>query len=300
MPEVGISYLNRKELLSYEEMLRIAEIFSSEGVNKIRITGGEPFVRSGMNDFLRNLIQVKGIDEVHVTTNGSLISQHIGFLEEIGIKSINLSLDTLDRERFAAITRRDKFPEVFKTLQDLINSSIETKVNMVVMKNKNFNDILPMLELGKDNPISVRFIEEMPFNGDPNQGNGEYLNLTQILDYITSEHSISKLKDSPSSTSLNYQVNGFEGSFGIIPAYTRTICGSCNRLRLTPQGDLRTCLYSQGKVSLRDTMRNGSSDEEITDLIRKALTGKARNGFIAESLRDSSNPAHESMATIGG
>ena len=145
MPEVGINYLKREDLLSYEEMLRLAHVFSQEGVNKIRITGGEPFVRSGMVGFLEQLTQVEGIDEVHITSNGSLISDHIEQLESIGIKSINLSLDTLDRERFHSITRRDKFEGVYQTLQNLIASSIDTKINMVVMKNKNLDDIIPML-----------------------------------------------------------------------------------------------------------------------------------------------------------
>ena len=140
----------------------------------------------------------------------------------------------------------------------------------------------------------------MPFNGDPSQGNGEYMSHEDILNHIISKHAVAKLKDSPSSTSLNYQIHGFKGTFGIIPAYTRTICNSCNRLRLTPQGEMRTCLYGDGKMSLRDIMRAGASDAQIMEAVKLAVHTKAKNGFEAEAMRKSTLPVSESMATIGG
>lgn len=299
MPENGIKYMHRKDLLSFEEMYRMLNAFGELGVSKLRITGGEPFVRKGIMEFLHEISKNKLIEEINITTNGTFTEDKIQELAAIGIKSINLSLDSLDKQRFFDITRRDMFDQVMATFHALIDSKINAKVNMVVMDGRNIEDIYPMLELTKKHDVSVRFIEEMPFNGTEGQGNTTFWPMRQILDYIGEEYTYEKLPDPPSSTSYNYKIKGFKGSFGIIAAYTRTFCGTCNRIRITPQGDLKTCLYDQGGLSIRDIIRSTDSDRDLKLALQKAIGDRAKDGFEAEKKR-ANNPVSESMATIGG
>lgn len=299
MPEEGINYVDRADLLSFEEMYRMIDVLGELGISKVRITGGEPFVRKGMMEFLQKITSNKYLQQVNITTNGTFTKDKIEDLERMGIGTINLSLDSLDKQRFFEITRRNLFDQVMATFEGLMESSITTKINMVVMDGRNIDDIYPMLELTRDRDVSVRFIEEMPFNGTEGQGNATIWPMKKILEYIQKDFSISKIPDPPSSTSYNYQIKGFKGSFGIIPAYTRTFCGTCNRIRVTPQGDLRTCLYEKGGVSLRDVLRSTTSDEALKTAFLQAIGTRARDGFEAEKRRVQ-HPVSESMATIGG
>ncbi len=301
MPESGIEYMDRKDLLSFEEMERLVTIFSGLGIKKLRITGGEPFVRKGIMEFLSSVVQIDGIEKVRITTNGTFTGEKIAQLHRLGIRSVNLSLDSLDRERFFNITRRDLFETVMSTFRSLLDHGMEVKINMVVMEGRNIEDIYPMLELARTHPISVRFIEEMPFNGSNGQGNPSYWPAEKILDHIKIRYADAKtLEDPASSTAKNYKIPGFAGSFGVIAAYTRTFCGTCNRIRITPQGDLKTCLYDDGKISFREMLRSGASDNDIVGALWKALKSRFKDGFEAEKARLQTRPVSESMATIGG
>lgn len=161
MPEEGITYLPKTALLTYEEMEKIVTLLAGMGVNKVRITGGEPFVRSGLMEFMRRLSRIPGIMDLNLTTNGVLTAPHVKELKAMGIRSVNLSLDTLDRERFRQITRRDELPRVMDTLHRLLEHDIEVKLNAVVMEGKNTDDLIPMTELTRQYPVSLRFIEEV-------------------------------------------------------------------------------------------------------------------------------------------
>ncbi|WP_205780546.1 GTP 3',8-cyclase MoaA [Mucilaginibacter limnophilus] len=298
MPEHGLNWLSRSELMSYEEMLRMCRVMAGMGIEKVRITGGEPFVRRGIMQFLTSLSKIKGINELTLTTNGVLTAPFVPQLKDIGIKSVNLSLDTLDANRFFAITRRDEFTNVMHTLEALLKHNINVKINAVVMDGRNTQDIAPLVELTKDLPVSVRFIEEMPFNGDSHQFNTLQWDYLRILEEIQLHYpSIQKIADPAYSTSYNYHVPGHQGNVGIIAAYSRTFCGSCNRIRVTPQGMLRTCLYDDGVLNIKDALRKGDSDDEIKMLLRDALGNKAKDGRQAELQR---HDIHESMAEIGG
>lgn len=298
MPENGIKYVNRKDLLTFEEMERLVRVFSELGVSKLRITGGEPFVRKGIMEFLEKASSIQKLEEINITTNGTFTADKVDELEHLGIKSINLSLDSLDKKRFFDITRRDEFDNVMKTFDQLLQSTIKVKINMVVMDGRNIDDLLPMVELTKNKQVDVRFIEEMPFNGTEGQGNETIWPASKILSHISEKFQLEKMVDPPNSTSTNYQPVGHTGNIGIIAAYTRSFCGSCNRIRLTPQGILRTCLYSNLGVNFRDLMRDGASDLEIGDQLKRTIGKRAKDGFEAEKLRD--NSVSESMATIGG
>ncbi len=300
MPKNGIKYMKKNDLLSFEEMFRLIRVFGDLGVSKIRITGGEPFVRNGIMSFLNEISELASISEISITTNGTFTLDKISALEKMGIKSVNLSLDSLDSQRFFDITRRDLFDQVMMTYRKLVNSKIKVKTNMVVMDGRNIEDIYPMLELTKYDDVSVRFIEEMPFNGTEGQGNATIWPAKKIMKYIEERYSHQKMIDPPASTSLNYKISGYVGSFGIIPAYSRTFCGSCNRIRLTPQGTLRTCLYGEGQVNFRDLIRGRVTDRVLADHLIKAIGNRSNDGFEAEKSRSATLSISESMATIGG
>lgn len=301
MPEEGIKYVAREELLSYEEMNRLIRLLVEMGIEKLRITGGEPFVRKGMMEFLESLSQIEGLKKINITTNGTLTAPLIPDLKRIGINTINLSLDTLDRDRFFQITRRNEYDKVMETFEALLHHGMVTKINAVVMEGKNIADLVPMVNLTKKYPVSVRFIEEMPFNGEGSHYPVLKWNYKKIIDHIT-EHfpNLEKIPDPPHSTSYNYQVPGNLGSIGVIAAYSRTFCGTCNRIRLTPQGLLKTCLYDSGVFNVKDLMRAGASNEQLRATFADALGSRAKNGFEAEQNRRFGLPVSESMSTIGG
>jgi molybdenum cofactor biosynthesis protein A len=301
MPAAGLNWIGKKDMMSYGEMLRICSLLVNMGVEKIRVTGGEPFIRKDLMKFLAALSDLNGLKQIHITTNGVLTEPHIPDLKKMGITSVNLSLDTLNRNRFLSITRRDELPEVLKTLHALLHYDIETKINAVVMEGKNTEDIIPLAALSKDLPVSVRFIEEMPFNGDATHHPGILWNHVRILDKLTKEYpGIRKVPDALFSTSYNYEIPGHKGTIGIIAAYTRTFCGTCNRIRITPSGELKTCLYDDGVLNLKNLLREGLPDNEIKEILLNTIGHRAKDGFEAEQLRREKNPVHESMATIGG
>ncbi|MFZ2900934.1 MAG: GTP 3',8-cyclase MoaA [Saprospiraceae bacterium] len=300
MPEEGIEYVEKEELMSYEEMERLIRLVVSMGIEKVRITGGEPFVRKDMMPFLEALSRISGLKKINITTNGTLTAGLVPDLKKLGISSVNLSLDSLDRDRFFQITRRDVFDKVMQTLEALLAEKMDVKINAVVMEGKNDADILPLAELAREQQVGVRFIEEMPFNGSGDHPAQLRWDHKQILTHLQAHYpGLERLPDPPFSTSSNYRIPGFKGSVGIIAAYSRTFCGTCNRVRVTPQGMLKTCLYDAGVFNVRDLMRNGASDEQLRDAFLSALGNRAKNGFEAEQRRWGL-PVKESMSTIGG
>lgn len=298
MPAHGIDIVDRKELLSYKEMYRITRVLSELGVNKVRLTGGEPFVRKDFISFLESLSFNDKLDEINITTNGALIAKHIEKLEQLKIKNINLSIDSLNEENFNKITRRTVFNSVFQTLEQLEKSSVNLKLNVVVQSGINTHEIKDFIELTNDKDLSVRFIEEMPFNGIGLRKTDQIWNYNKILDEIKSHYkNIVVLKNVASSTSKNFKINDYKGSFGIIPAFTRTICNDCNRIRITATGLFKNCLFDDGVFNIRDFIRNGASDNELKQLFIDTVQKKPKNGFVAEANR---NEVTESMSTIGG
>jgi cyclic pyranopterin phosphate synthase len=300
MPEEGIKYLPKKDLLTFEEIQRLIGILATMGVSKVRLTGGEPFVRNDLMSLIRRINDISGVHEVHITTNGVLTEPHIPALKAAGIASVNLSLDTLDKERFRLITRRDEFDAVMKTLDGLLEREIPVKINAVVMEGKNVDDIIPLVELTRDNRLDVRFIEEMPFNGE----GSHYPILTwthrKIIDHLKQHYpELQKREDPQHSTSANYQVPGHKGTVGVIAAFSRTFCGTCNRIRVTAQGTLKTCLYDNGVLDIRGLMRSTTDNKKIEQALRHAFSHRAANGFDAEANRQG-HPVSESMSTIGG
>jgi molybdenum cofactor biosynthesis protein A len=301
MPEEGIQYLPKKELLTFEEIGRLVRILASLGISKVRLTGGEPFVRTDLMVLIRQLVEVPGIRDIHITTNGVLTAPYVPELKALGIASINLSLDTLDRGRFRLITRRDSFDKVMKCFDSLLHHEIPFKINTVVMQDRNIEDIVPLATLTRDHPIDVRFIEEMPFNGEGTHYPVLTWTHTKILDHLRSHFpDITRLPDPPFATANHYHIPGHKGRIGIIAAFSRTFCGTCNRIRVTAQGTLRTCLYDEGTLNLKALLRSTTDDGIVKKALLSAFKSRAIDGFEAEARRRSEQPATESMSTIGG
>ena len=301
MPEDGIPLSPRNYLMTYEEVYTIAKTFVEHGVTKIRLTGGEPFIRKDIHVILKKLASL-GI-ELSITTNAVLVDKYIGVLKECDIKSINVSLDTLNREKFTQITRRNEFERVYKNMLLLIKEGFKVKINVVLIKGFNENEIINFIELSKHYPVTVRFIEFMPFNGNK-WDLSKLVSYAQIMDMVHAHYSkasIKRIQDAPNDTSKNYRVSDYKGSFSVISSVTNPFCDSCNRIRLTANGKLKNCLFSDGEEDLLTPLRQGIDIEPI--IHRNVMSKKKiRNGLeTIESFQEQdAHSKNRSMIAIGG
>ncbi|WP_160716229.1 GTP 3',8-cyclase MoaA [Chitinophaga solisilvae] len=296
MPE-HMHFVPSAALLTDQEIITLLEILAGNGISKVRITGGEPFLRPQLLPLLEKIKAIPGINTISITTNGVLTHSYVHELKALGITKVNLSLDTLQPERFRQITRRPKFDAVMLTLKNLLAHDMQVKINVVVMEDVNTDELLDFTALTAQYPISVRFIEEMPFNGQGHAFSGIRWNYREILQYIRSRYDLYKLPDAPHTTALHYGIPGHQGNIGVIPAYSRTFCGSCNRLRISATGSIKTCLYGTDVLNVRDMLRSNAGAPALLGAVREALQHRAANGFEAEK-----QLLHlpESMSVIGG
>ncbi|MGF6845921.1 molybdenum cofactor biosynthesis protein A [Chitinophaga sp. W3I9] len=297
MPE-NMHFVQRKALLTDDEILRLLQTLATAGISKIRITGGEPFLRPGLMTLLEKIKAIPGISEIAITTNGVLTQAYIPALQQLGITHINLSLDTLQADRFLQITRRNRFSAVMDTLQSLLQHNMQVKINAVVMENVNTDELNAFTALTRDNALSVRFIEEMPFNGQGHTFSGIVWNYHKILSVIGENYTLQKIADAPHSTSLNYHIPGHKGNIGVISAYSRTFCGTCNRLRISATGSMKTCLYGNDVLNVKEMMRDELQQHLLLPAIQSAIHARFANGFEAEQHHTEKNM--ESMSVIGG
>lgn len=299
MPSEGINFAKRETLFTIEELCTLGDILVAQGIDKIRITGGEPFIRKDLMVLLRYLSTLKGLNDISITTNATLIGPYIEELKTLGIKNVNVSLDAIDKKTFKKITRRDQFETVYNNLIRLITEGFNVRINFIALENQNIQDILPMLEIMKHYPVSVRFLEEMPFNGGSKEFKGIQWNYKKVLEHINSKYpNIEKLVSPGTSTSINYKIEGHQGTFGLIPSFSRTFCGSCNRLRITAIGDVITCLYGRPRMNIRDLMRSENSEEKIQLAILLAIGNRSKTGFEEQKRYKTVN--NNSMTSIGG
>ena len=301
MPEDGIPLSPRNYLMTYEEVYTIAKTFVEHGVTKIRLTGGEPFIRKDIHVILKKLASL-GI-ELSITTNAVLVDKYISVLKEYEIKTINVSLDTLNRGKFSQITRRNEFERVYKNVLLLIKEGFKVKINVVLIKGFNENEIINFIELSKHYPVTVRFIEFMPFNGNK-WDLSKLVSYAQIMDMVHAHYSkasIKRIQDAPNDTSKNYKVSDYKGSFSVISSVTNPFCDSCNRIRLTANGKLKNCLFSDGEEDLLTPLRQGIDIEPI--IHRNVMSKKKiRNGLeTIESFQEQdAHSKNRSMIAIGG
>lgn len=301
MPAEGIQLAPKSHIMTYDEVYEIAKTFVNHGITKIRLTGGEPLVRKDVHVILKQLAALPV--ELSITTNAVLVDRYIDVLKECGIKNINVSLDSLQADKFKTITRRDQFQIVYDNLMLLISEGFKVKVNAVLIKGFNDDEITDFVELTKDLNISVRFIEFMPFSG--NQWDKSKLvslqNVLDVLEKTYQKERINRITDAPNDTSKNYQINGYVGTFAVISSVTNPFCDSCNRIRLTANGQIKNCLFSNKESDLLTPLREGMAIEPI---IAKALQVKfkMRGGMDTDEKLQSPDihGQNRSMITIGG
>jgi cyclic pyranopterin phosphate synthase len=268
MPE-DQHFLKREELMTRAEIATIARLFVERyGITKIRLTGGEPLVRPDAVDIVRDMAQL-GVS-LGLTTNAMTLDKHLDGLIDAGLKSINISLDTFDAERFKKISRRDGFDRVHANILDALRRGLRVKVNMVVMRGVNDDELLRFVEFTRDHDVHVRFIEFMPFAGN-HWGRDRVYTYAEMLGHIGSVHSFEKLSDDPNSTAKAYRVPGWPGTFAVISTVTEPFCGSCDRLRLTAEGKMRNCLFAREETDLLSALRRG---EDIAPLIEANVLAK--------------------------
>jgi molybdenum cofactor biosynthesis protein A len=263
MPAEGIALTPRAHLMTADEIVTIAQTFVSLGVNKIRLTGGEPLVRKDAKDIISRLGKL-GV-ELTLTTNGILVHDFIDTFKEAGISTLNVSIDSLKKEKFNEITRRNYFDKLIENLELLEINGFNVKLNVVVIKNFNDNEIIDFIELTKDRNIQIRFIEFMPFDG--NQWNREklvsYAEILSQVDSFYKNKEVIRLEDKANDTAKNHKIESYKGSFSVISSVTNPFCSTCNRIRLTADGKLKNCLFSNTETSLLDTLRSGESIEPL-------------------------------------
>lgn len=305
MPSEGIQLHNRSHVLTVEEIVRLANIFATLGVNKVRITGGEPMVRRGIETLIKALGEIPSITNFGITTNGILLSSKINTILDSGINYLNLSLDTFKADRFFAITRRNDFEKVMQTLNlalDIMHNQKKIKslkLNCVPMAGVNDDEILDFVEFTKNNDISIRFIEYMPFSGN-GWDLSKMLSYRDMLRIVKEKYDIIPTSVQKNDTAVNYMIPGYRGTIGFITSMTNNFCSTCNRLRLTADGKVKNCLFDRGELNLRDPMRSGATDKEIIDIISLAVkTKKAHHGGFETPELIASNPGR-SMIEIGG
>ena len=268
MPE-DQHFLRREELMTREEIVTIARLFVERyGITKIRLTGGEPLVRPDAVDIVRDLVTLPV--KLGLTTNALTLHKHLDGLIDAGLRSLNVSLDTFDAERFRKITRRDGYDVVWTNIQEAHRRGLRVKLNMVVMRGVNDDELLRFVELTRDHDIHVRFIEFMPFAGN-HWGRERVYTYAEMLGHIGSVHSFEKLTDDPHSTAKAYRVPGWKGTFAVISTVTEPFCGTCDRLRLTAEGRMRNCLFAREETDLLSALRRG---EDIAPLIEANVLAK--------------------------
>ncbi|EAR00968.1 molybdenum cofactor biosynthesis protein (MoaA) [Maribacter sp. HTCC2170] len=299
MPAEGIDFSSKDNLFTLEELSKLSGILVSQGIDKIRITGGEPFVRKDLMVLLRDLSKMEELKDISITTNATLIGPFIDELKELGITNINVSMDAINRDVFDKITRRDQYETVYNNVLRLISEGFNVRINFIALDGQNTDDILPMLELAKHYDVCVRYLEEMPFNGGSRKFQGITWDYKRILAHIKEAYpDYVQQSSEKTSTSMNYKIPGFKGTFGIIPSFSRTFCGSCNRLRITATGDVITCLYAKASMNIRDIMRSKNAEDKIKEQILKAIGSRAKTGFEAQ--QKDIGVFTNSMTSIGG
>jgi cyclic pyranopterin phosphate synthase len=298
IPDENTSFMPSSKLMSAEEIVVIAREFVKLGVKKIRLTGGEPLVRKDFAKIIEALSKFP--IELTLTTNGLRTNEFIDFFKKAGIKSINVSLDTLDKDQFFSITKRNVFDKVWNNIQQLIDEGFHVKVNTVVMRGINETEIIDFIEWTKNQAVHVRFIEFMPF--DKNQWNTKKMfSYQEILDIAATKYSFIRMKDGFNETAKKFKPLGHEGTFAVISTMSEPFCASCNRLRLTADGKMKNCLFSKGEADILNVLRNS---EDIMPIIKQCVASKAEalgGQFQGDYTKiDATKIENRSMISIGG
>jgi len=298
MPEEDYEFTPASRLMQADEIESIARIFVSQGIKKIRLTGGEPLVRKDAADIIQRLSRLPV--NLTITTNGTRLHEFADVLKKAGVKSLNISLDTLIREKFTLMTRRDQFERVYENIHLMMNRGFHVKVNMVVIKNLNHDEIIDFVRWTKNEPVHVRFIEFMPFTGNHWESE-KVFSWQKILETVSGEFDILPLEKEKHETAKKYIIPGHQGTFAVISTMTAPFCSDCNRMRLTADGKMKNCLFSETETDLLSAFRN---KEDILPLIYQSILNKkkALGGQFTTDLKNihTDQIHNRSMITIGG
>ncbi len=301
MPADGVPLSPRSHLMNAHEIKQITDIFVANGVNKIRLTGGEPLVRKDFRAILRNLSALNVT--LAITTNAILVDRFIDEFKICGLQNINVSLDTLKSNKFEYITRRDQFRKVYENILLLIQEGFNVKINVVLIKGFNEDEIVDFINITKVLPISIRFIEFMPFDGN-NWNKSKLVTQFEIIEIVRAyfgKKQLMTLENEENYTSRNYKIHGFKGEFGIISSVSNPFCDGCNRIRLTANGKIKNCLFSNNETDLLSKLRN---NEPIESSILSAIYKKKAVRAGMDSFEKINDPKlhskNRSMITIGG
>jgi cyclic pyranopterin phosphate synthase len=297
LPAAGIVTKPKEEILTFDEIERVAQVCARFGVTKIRLTGGEPLVRKNLPGLVQRLARIKGIRTVAMTTNGVLLKSHIKELKQAGLSSVNVSLDTLRPERFEKIAFRSHYSDVLAGIDAALDEGFTPlKLNIVVMGGVNDDEILDFVELTKEAPINVRFIEFMPFRANQ-WSEGSFVSYAAMKTSIEQRYELIPDGVCDGAVARDFRVAGFGGSVSFITSMSDHFCGGCNRLRLTADGSVKSCLFHQAEVNLRAALRGGSGNEVLEAMIRSALILKPQQHPAMDELVALEN---RSMIEIGG
>lgn len=301
MPEEGVELSPKSHIMSFDEIYTIAKTFVANGVTKIRLTGGEPLIRKDAKVILEKLASLPV--ELAITTNAVSVDRFIDTFKACGIENINVSLDSLDADKFKQITRRDYFEKVYNNIILLVKNGFNVKLNAVLIKGFNDNEIIDFVNLSKELAINIRFIEFMPFDGNK-WDMKKMVSYKEIMDVVNasfSEDKVIRIQDAPNDTSKNYKINGYKGSFAIISSVTNPFCDSCNRLRLTANGQIKNCLFSAKESDLITPLREAKAIEPV---IQNAIQAKLKIRGGMDTLEKLQEPElhskNRNMTTIGG
>jgi cyclic pyranopterin phosphate synthase len=284
MPADGLPWLERSELLTFEEIERLVRVFAAMGVDELRLTGGEPLVRREFPRLVSMLARVPGLRDLSLTTNGYLLERDADALVEAGVGRVNVSIDSLQRDRFFEITRRDSLPQVMRGLEALAGhpSVHPIKVNAVAMRGFTEEEALPFAEFARSTAFQVRFIEFMPLDADHAWSADQVLTGEELRAIIDAVYPLEELPREPSATARVFRFADGRGEIGFINPVSEPFCADCNRVRLTAEGKLRTCLFSVNETDLRKPLRAGVVDSELASLIRDAVWRKELKHHVGE------------------
>mmetsp|Transcript_35951 Transcript_35951/g.57825 ORF Transcript_35951/g.57825 Transcript_35951/m.57825 type:complete len:431 (-) Transcript_35951:56-1348(-) len=298
MPSEGIDLTASTQLLTTEEVVRIARLFVAAGVDKIRLTGGEPTVRPDLEDIVKQLSALPGLRHIAITTNGITLHKRLEALKAAGLTLVNISLDTLSAEKFELLTRRKGHDRVLKSIKRAVELGYDpVKVNVVLMRGVNDDELLDFVEMTRNDPVNVRFIEYMPFDGNKWETR-KVVSYMEARGRIMDSHpSMSRMQDGKSEVAKNFTIDGHAGSVSFVTSMTSNFCGGCNRLRVLADGALKVCLFGNNEVSLRDSMREGASDEALMEVVSAAV-GRKKAGHAG--MYDLAQMENRSMIRIGG
>ncbi len=298
MPEDGNKFCDKKRLITPNEIYKIINISADLGVNKIRFTGGEPLLHPHIVSFIKMASQTPRIDHVNITTNAIYLNRNVLKLKQAGLNGINISLDTLDSNKYALITRRSLFNYAMEGLEAALSTEFNSvKINVVVLRGFNDNELIDFIKLTKNNPITVRFIELMPFDAHQIWKTGKFMSAAHIKQIILNEFSEMLPADGTRTEHDIYQIPGHLGKVAIIPAFSRNLCNGCNRIRITADGKIRNCLFANKEYNLLDKMRNGCSNDELKGILTETMWKKPLDGW---SNHENYKKVRKSMAQIGG